>query len=710
MIIWEAYPKAENQISHTRVLILIVLAFVFSLGVRMIWMNQFAGNDAFMWNDEFMINTNDGYCWAEGARDILAGSHQANDLSPIDRAPAILTALLAKVLPFSFESIIFYMPAVLGSLIVIPIILIGRLLGQSYMGFIAALIGGITYSYYNRTMIGYYDTDMLNIVLPLFIIWGILFALIEQRNRYLLITTATVIFYGWWYESSYTLNAAIGGGLLLYTLIFERTNRFNYKLIAFFLIGISQIAIVAKILISVALFVLFHFDKNRIKYVEFIVLAAAVILFFATGGLNPIIGLYHTYATRGAESAALQTGTLHFYNVMETVREAGHIPFSVLAERLSGHVITFFFGIIGYALLLIRYRPMLLTLPLFGLGMFAIWGGLRFTVYAVPFFALGTGYLIILLSGFLSSKAARIAVTAGLSALALIPNIQHIVEYQVPTVLTAQEVNLLDQFKKIASREDYVVTWWDYGYPIRYYSDVKTWIDGGKHSGDVNYPASYVLTAQDQFSAAHMMRLFTEYTEKRFNDTNKTAPTDFEYMMMKEGYTDPDVFLSSLALPDAKTPKKTADVYLYLPLRMMEIFPTVALFSNLDLKAPDGRQQPFFFAAQMIQDTGDIIELGQGVSIVKSKNIVKLGAQEVPIKSFFQVGYDQSKKLQVSEQSLSSSGLNVIYLASYGKLLIVEDFYLQSAYFQMFIFERYDPNLFEPVILDPMSKIYKLKI
>ncbi|MDD2828062.1 MAG: STT3 domain-containing protein [Sulfuricurvum sp.] len=703
------HPKFSDTITKAQLTLLIIIAFLFSLSIRLIWVYQFHGTDPFIWNDQFMINTNDGYYWAEGARDILSGTHQPNDLSPIEMAPAILTAIFAKALPFSFESIIFYMPAVLGSLIVIPIILISRLFGQSGAGFIGAVLASITYSYYNRTMVGYYDTDMLNIVLPLFIVWGILFALIAQRNRYLLIPTLGVIAYGWWYNSSYTLSAALGIGLLLYTLIFERTNKFNYKLIAFYLIGISQIAILLKVLFSLTLFLVFHFEKGRIKHLEYGALALTLIVFLATGGFTPIINLFDAYALRNG-STTTSVATLHFYNVMETVREAGHIPFETLAERISGHVISFFLGLVGYALLLWRYRLMLLTLPLFGLGMFAIWGGLRFTIYAVPLFTLGMGYVIIVISQFVSSKFVKILLAGILTILLTIPNILHVLDYKVPSVMQKNEVAPLVKLKDITTREDYVVTWWDFGYPIRYYADVKTWVDGGKHSGDVNYPASFVLTAQDQLSAAHMMRLYTEYTEKGFTENNKTFSTDFEYMMTKEGYNDPDELLTSIALPEYKLPTKAHNVYLYLPLRMMEIFPTVALFSNLDLKAPDNRQQPFFYASDTIHDNGESIDLGQGISIIKAKNTLKLGAQEVPIKSFYQVGYVQDNKLQTNEQSFASEGLNVIYLASYGKFLVVDDFYLHSTYFQMFIFEHYDKNLFEPVSLDPMTKIYRLKI
>ena len=126
-----------------------------------------------------MINTNDGYYFAEGARDVLNGKFENidSDLSPVDEASSILTALFTYALPISFEALIFYMPAFLGSLLVISLILIGKSFGKEDVGFVAALLGGIVWSYYNRTMVGYYDTNMLNIVFPTFLLWSLIWAI-----------------------------------------------------------------------------------------------------------------------------------------------------------------------------------------------------------------------------------------------------------------------------------------------------------------------------------------------------------------------------------------------------------------------------------------------------------------------------------------------------------------------------------------------------
>ena len=81
------YTEVKN--TNTLVVIsLILLAFAFSFAIRLIWVYQFSDMESFKYAGEFMINTNDGYFWAEGARDLISGEYQKNSLSPIHEAPA----------------------------------------------------------------------------------------------------------------------------------------------------------------------------------------------------------------------------------------------------------------------------------------------------------------------------------------------------------------------------------------------------------------------------------------------------------------------------------------------------------------------------------------------------------------------------------------------------------------------------------------------
>ena len=225
---------------NKKVLFLITIAYLFSIAVRLIWVYQFHGYEPFMFNGQFMINTNDGYFFAEGARDLVAGFHQSGDLSPVDGATSQLTYALVKILPFSFESIVFYLPAFLGSLLVIPIILISYSIKRLDMGFIAALLASIAWSYYNRTMVGYYDTDMLTIVLPTFLLWSIIWAINSNQDKFLLITALDILVYRWWYPQSIALESAFFGLILVYALFFDRKNSYNFKLLAIMLFAMMM--------------------------------------------------------------------------------------------------------------------------------------------------------------------------------------------------------------------------------------------------------------------------------------------------------------------------------------------------------------------------------------------------------------------------------------------------------------------------------------
>jgi len=727
---------SERKVSGKELAILILISFIFSIAIRMIWVYQFDGIENFKWNNQLMINTNDGYYWAEGARDILR--EQKNYISsPVNSAISEVTALLAKVLPISFETLILYLPAVFGSLLVVPIILMGHSIKQSYLGFVASLVGGIAWSYYNRTMVGYYDTDMLTIVLPTFALWSIIFAVTEQKNRWLFITAFFMLLYSYWYGGSYSLNLSMAIMVFLYTVIFDRKAIFNYKLVSFILIAIAPITLLLKLLLFIGIFFIYHkiehrddkfqkfYDFLESKKIDeskliFIILIITGLIVLLTGGFAPVLAQLKGYVFREAVAGDI---ALKYFNVAQTVREAGQIPFEMFANRISGHTITFIIATIGYILLCLRYKIFLLALPMVGLGFLALKGGLRFTVYTVPIHALGLAYFIFLVAKYIESafnekikKGAKIVTIAVLCSASLYPNIIHVIGYKVPVVFDKSEVEILDKLKEIADRDDFVLTWWDYGYPIRYYSDVNTLVDGGKHDGSVNYPVSFALTYPNLISSANMARLNVEYTKKGFSSIDKIVE---DY-----GFSNPNAFLKKIASKDFKLPEKTSDIYYYLPLRMLDIFPTVKLFSNLDLVSGITYQNPNFFQATARKEDNQAIYLNNGFVILKPNAKINVNGKEgvvqelslqvnnqiVPIKNFIITAYGADGKLVKQAQKVNEKGvLSIVFMQSYGKFLILDDSMLSSSYIRLFVLEDFDSELFEPVILNPLVKVFKLK-
>ena len=696
----------NNKLSLKATLLIMLAIYIFSIACRMIWVYQFGGIDTFMWNSELMINTNDGYFFAEGARDILANDY-SDMRSPTYSLVSQVTAFFVKILPFSLETVILYMPAYLSSLIIIPIVFIGRTLGNSYLGFIAALIGSIVWSYYNRTMVGYYDTDMLNIVFPMFILLGFIQTIIYKNIKFLLVSLIFILGYSEWYTASYSLILALVVSFMLYLLFKNRKEKENFLYFSMLLIALANIFIWIKILILIGLYVAFYRYKEKLlNYVLYIFTLSLLVAIF-TGSLNPILNNLRLYFFREAMAIDIENLQLHYFSVTQTVREAGKIPFEVFANRISGSEISFFISIIGYLLLIIRYPIMLLGIPMLGLGFLASSSGLRFTVYAVPIMALGFAYMLLLLGTILEKQIDNklvkpLSIIIGVT-LFLYPNIEHIIGYKVPTVFKKDEVHVLTELKKKASKDDYILTWWDYGYPLRFYTNMNTLVDGGLHSGDLNFPISFLLM-NNQIAGANMARLDVEYTKKGGGSIIKNILQDYNM-------SNPNRFLESLSSLEFSLPKKTNDIYLYLPDRMLSIFPTVNLFSNLNLLTGKRKKQAFFYQTQYFKDNGTIVNLGNGVLFYKSNGKVKVGKNLVNLNKLITTEYTKDGKLNVKSKTFDPfSDLSLIYMKNYNRFILLDKKMLNSLFIQLYVLENYNQTLYEPVILTPFAKVFKLKI
>ncbi|WP_223899489.1 STT3 domain-containing protein [Sulfurovum sp. TSL1] len=685
-------------------------AYIFSFTMRMIWVWQLQDNPNFYWNDQLMINTNDGYTWAAGAQNILYGMHEYNSGIRDMWANGIIffTVLFTKVTPFSLETIILYMPAMISSLVVIPIILISRLYGEAIWGFFAALLGAIAWSYYNRTMIGYYDTDMFSAMAPMFILYFLMKSTMDFTPRSALYAAIAIALYPFLYDAGKSIVYAMGIIYALYMMFYHRHDRTTYISMVLVFVALVPFPLVApfnyliKIVVLIGLY--FVLKRSSVEQKKLMFISAILFLLFMYFGnvFGLILGKVMSYVSTGTAKEGL-----HFYGVHQTIREAGKIPFETFANRISGSQIGVIVSFIGYIVLVVRHKAFILALPLIGIGAFALWGGLRFTVYAVPIAAMSAIYLFHIITTTISDKKSIYVV--GMTLLTgsmLYPNITHIIEYKVPTVFNKAEVEDLVKLDAISKPKDYTLTWWDYGYPIWFYSSTNTIIDGGKHQND-NFIISKIMQTSSSDLAANLSRLAVEtYVESNYANIANTI-----FKNRQEDQLDPNLLLSELASGTYTLPKKTRDIYLYLPYRMMRIFPTVAVFGNLDLTTGQEERKVAFYPTQAVSNKEGTIAFNNGIMFDTKKGVVRLGNKEVAVKYFVVTQHTKEGKLQKQSQVYHADGeYVVVYMQSYGQFVIMDKETFNSMYVQMFMLETYDKDLFELVVSSPYSKIYKLKI
>ena len=775
----------------------LVLAYAFSVLCRLYWVWWASDFDSFKFNDSLMIISNDGYVFAEGARDKIAGFHQPNDLSFIDSPLAILTYFVYKLTPFSFESIILYMSVFLSSLIVVPVLLIARIYGNLKAGFVAALLASVANSYYNRTMAGYFDTDMLVISLPMLLIYCMLRFIIKKDALSLIAMPLIMIFYLWYYPSSYTLNCALIALFVLYALVFHRKETIFYFAGVLMMITLSNEAWYYESALITLLFALWGFKNEWFKLKFIIVIFVFAFVFVAlSGGFNAIWYQLSFYIFKSDVLNVAQS--FAYFNVSQTIQEASNIGLSMFMQRISASELAFLLSCFGLVLLLKQHKSFILALPMLALGFLALRGGLRFTIYAVPVMALGFGFglfwlisqiqkfksklgqirfselfystriyqilfvtyiilfvyfcminlefvnkdsimLILRQFGFLTqllflsvfgliffemlrakylNLARYFAILVALF-FSLGYAFLHIYTYKASSVFNHNEVLILNSLKGIADREDYVVAWWDYGYPVRYYSDVKTLVDGGKHLGKDNFFASFVLS-QNERAGANLARLAVEYTEKSFYERNDTLlQNDLLKAMMRDyaaGETSNDalIFLNSLKNPNftLKTPK-TRDIFVYMPLRMAMIFSTVASFSKIDL-ATGEINSPFVFSTAInlgaLEDGS--YALSNGMVLANDFTALYVSNRALKIHSITDFNSIKNKDFKQTLVDENGDFFVFYFKENFGlpvQFIIMDKTMFESAFVQMFFFENYDKSLYELVLSEKESKVYKLK-
>lgn len=692
-----------NKKDNILLLSLLFFLFLFAIAVRLIYFTWAVSIPEFLWHGTLMINNVDGYYYAVGAKEILNHSHLLGDLNPNTSLVSIITAFLVKITPFSLDEVILWLPAIFGSLVVIPLVLLGKTLKSLPTGVLGALLGSIAWSYYNRTMVGYYDTDMLIIPLLVMIVWGIAEFFVNKNKKMFWLVPLLIIFNEAWYPQCRVVLLSVVFFSFIYAWFFDRKKE-NFLFLLVLTISLSNYAFYINLAIVILLLMIMRQKRTLIEK-NLLWLFGITLLFLAfSGSFNVAISKLKSYLL----STPLHTDSFYYYSTMKTVREASGIPYSLVADRISGNIFVFALAVLGYIVLLIRKPIMIITIPLVVLGIFAHILGLRFTIYAVPFLALGYAYFGVFILDEIIKKKSFIKYFFMFLWIApvLYVNIIHIIKYKVPTTLLKPEVEALVKLSKISKPGDYAFTWWDYAYPIRYYASLKTVIDGGVHSGALNYEVSYAFL-HNQIVAANLARLDVEYIDKLRQNAEKgikIKQKDFLINMMKKyHYKDPYLFLQALDNINFPMSKSKRNIYFYIPFRMTPILPTIAMFSSIDLKS--GKvHKPFIISTKIKAVKNGKLYFADGLVFNLSGRLI-WDKKIIPIKAFY---YVNNKKI-IKQKYYNQSPVSIVFYKPLNQVLIVQNKYLNSTFMKLYIFKQYNKKLFQPIIINDILVIYKLK-
>ncbi len=660
----------DKKVSNKILMIYILLAYTFSIAVRLILYYQIHNSSDFFYNSHIIpLWTPDSGLYGYYAEQLLNGVKY-----PFisEYAPAYLIYGVVKLTGIDLNSAIFFLPAFLSSLVVIPIILLSNHYKLARVGLYGSIIGSLMTSYYYRTHLGYYDTDILNAFFPLLAIYFLIRFIDTIKTQYIFYSLFTLTLFAFWYHSSAPIILSILVIFLIYNIIYNRKRYFKY-------IGLLTAIVVSILLLT---------DNSYYSRVT-------------------------DYLNKGSsiEINSKFNNKVKFSSDLTNVIEARDIDISEVAYRVSGAMVFFIIAFLGYIALIIRYRSMLLTLPLVIISFFSMVAGLRFTLYGVTLFSFSMVYgaflifkHILITWGEYSKKIYKIVsyIFIFLVVLFALNNIIKYNKYSIsPSFFSStDDIRLLDNFKKRFKKDDFLIAWWDYGWELWYYlNSNNTLIDNGKHQQDTYIFSKIVLSSNQNFVRNASIFFVDKYRKGIKRGYSKVM----NYFL--QNY--PIEYLAKLKDKDFKFPHIKGEIYILLHKNMLSTLSAIELCSNINLKTGKSYPSNFIdigYLTKKFDKSQTKLKTDANFSIDTKKGEVRINGN---FTTFSKIIIFNKNKIVFKKRyiGLKSSTL-IIYN---GHVLLLKPKIYNSFLIQALLFNNYNHNLFEEVARNKTFAIFRVK-
>jgi dolichyl-diphosphooligosaccharide--protein glycosyltransferase/undecaprenyl-diphosphooligosaccharide--protein glycosyltransferase len=288
-------------------------------------------------------------------------------------------------------------------------------------------------------------------------------------------------------------------------------------------------------------------------------------------------------------------------------------------------------------------------------------------------------------------------VLAVLTLPTLYQNTSYAINYNAPPILLNDEAIVLNAVGEITQPHDKIIAWWDYGYEIHYFSGRQT-IASGAATPQQLFTLSAIFSNPDSQLVANFAHLLSE------------NGTDGIEKSMKGNLKTGKPIFTGLNSPDAELPEKTHAKYIYMPARMIDIFPTIYSMSNKNLLT--GKQFAYtLYIGKNAQKTGSKWTIDNSIEINLDNGMMKSPQGNTKIAQYIEVNPSDGAKPKTNATLYkdATSKISLVFLKGYNKIMLLDENALNSPFIKMFFFEEFDPNLFELRIRNNHAKLYRVK-
>ncbi len=734
----------EEGLNKRTVLLLCVLGYLIGVLARSFYVYVAFTEAPYVILDGFpMINTEDGYYFAQFVKEaITKGDYSIFAKSNGHGSIVLITWLFYQLLPFlTIEQIAVCIPMIISPLVAVPFILLGRLLNNTYLGFFAGIMVSLSSSYFRRSSFAYYDSDLFSLTAPTLIVLAAVYVLLNPNLRSALLVAIALLFSAW--ADKGIVGTPIYLTFVAVFLIMHFRNPAFFKLLILLCVPLLSVKLLIyeHLAITIILYILLRLSQNYPiplvnERTEKIIWATASILFLIyviwnQPIFNSIRGYISGYGQGGRGVWSATGSSWSYYKVTSTIVEARTVNLQELVRFTADYFSFFIIGLLGACFALIRFPFLVVGGVLLGIGFFSLSGGVRFSMYLIPILAIGTAYVIMMVKKYIGllgiywqermgnrsgaikkyvgpfiTKFLPWMVACSLFLVVLYPKALAAYNQYPRAVARVPQVEMLSNVNKISEPKDYIISWWDYGYVMKYYSDMQVLIDGGRHHND-NFIVSKAFASSSQALAANLLREGVEsYATHRFpeavNGIFGRRRADFQPNRLLYEMTQPNYVLMR---------PETRDIYLYIPYQMLRIYGVVRYFSDLNLVTGEIQRVPF------INTQNYRVDRKNNRVFLPNNNVVDLNAGTISrgndiigkVNTFYHHRVRNNKSEIQSYRLNSLGGFSVIVSDYYRIVYVGGPEIINSNFIQMFFFKNYDENYFELIDENLFAVLYKLK-
>ncbi len=543
-----------------------VVTLVLAFALRMLEWPSWQ-NPEFRLGSQWLLATHDAYHWVAGAEGIgLAVGHPM----------AEMLRWMADALGTYPAAVAFWFPAVLASLVALIVFAWVWALGSMEAGVAAGLLTSLAPGFLARTLLGYYDTDLVTLFFPLLMTlapasWAMRYMLLPQMVLRRLaigsgIMTARRLFsrgvpdavlagrlrqaehlgnpLRWQWVVLLGCSGVISWWTQEWHSVFPYLIRYNVLLLAFMslimaprgrraLLLLGSLAYALPTLtgpvgLVFSLLLLLAGTRPGLKARRFLcrpwVLA---LLWVGVAGLlvrgeilTTLMNHVNAYLKHAGDVKSTGGGAALMYpSVNQSIIEVQDLSFAALFPYFHPWMEAAILGLVGFFVVIVRRPGALFLLPLAALGILSTKLGGRMVMFGAPVVAVGLAlplYWILqrLLRTSLRGAVAGLLTSAVLTALMVVPFVEMIPAMSQGPMINRRHAEALTRARTMTPQDSMLWLWWDWGYAAHYFAHRATIADGAQHAG----PSLYLPAAVFATDNARFARQLIRYTALRGNE------------------------------------------------------------------------------------------------------------------------------------------------------------------------------------------------